>query len=103
MEELRFMKQLMKERVSSIISKIPAGFLMKSEAKLLIHILFQYEQAIAFTDLEHGMFSQKYYHNYVIRTVPHHPWKRKLHRKHKTRHEEVNQIMKEQISKKHYK
>src|SRR5258708_5323434 len=43
MEELKFTKRLMKERLSSIISKIPAGFLTKSEAKLLIHILFQYE------------------------------------------------------------
>ena len=43
MEELKFTKKLTKERVSSIISKIPAGFLMKTEAELLIHILFQYE------------------------------------------------------------
>src|SRR5260221_7957681 len=43
MEELKFMKKLMKEWVSLIISKIPAGFLMKTEAELLIHILFQYE------------------------------------------------------------
>jgi len=43
MEELKFTKQLMKERVSSIISKIPVGFLTKSQAELLIHILFQYE------------------------------------------------------------
>jgi len=49
------------------------GFLMKSEAELLIHILFQYEQAIAFTDLEHRMFSREYYPDYVIRTVPHQP------------------------------
>src|SRR5258708_13044500 len=43
MEELRFTKQLTKERVSSIISKIPAGFLTNPEPELLIHILFQYE------------------------------------------------------------
>ncbi len=43
MEDLRFMGQLTKERVSSIISKIPMGFLMKAEAGLLIHILFKYE------------------------------------------------------------
>ncbi len=53
MEELRFTKQLTKERVSSIISKVPVGFLTKSKAELLIHILFQYGQAIAFMDLEH--------------------------------------------------
>ena len=73
MEELKFMKRLTNERVLLIISKIPAGFLTKSEAELLIHILFQYEQAIAFTDLEHRMFSREYYPDYVIRTVPHQP------------------------------
>src|SRR6266436_908978 len=88
----------MKERVSLIISKIPVGFLTKLEAKLLIHILFQYEQAIVFTDLECGTFSQKYYPNYVIRMVPHHPWQRKLIRLPQSRCEEVIQIMKEQMS-----
>ncbi len=98
MEELKFMKKLMKEWVSSIISKIPAGFLMKTEAELLIHILFRYEQAIAFTDLEHGTFSQKYYPDYVIRTIPHQPWQKKPIRLPQARREEVTQIMKEQMS-----
>ena len=40
MEELKFTAQLTKEQVSSIISKIPVGFLMKAEAELLINILF---------------------------------------------------------------
>ena len=40
MEELKFTKKLMKEWVLSIISKIPAGFLTKTEAELLIHIFF---------------------------------------------------------------
>src|SRR5258708_6239297 len=49
-------------------------------------------------DLEHGMFSQKYYPNYVVRMVPHHPWQRKPIRLPQSRHEEVIQIMKEQMS-----
>ncbi len=98
MEELKFMKKLTKERVSSIISKIPAGFLTKTEAELLIHILFQYERAIAFTDLEHGTFSWKYYPDYVIRTIPHQPWQKKPIRLPQARREEVTQIMKEQMS-----
>ncbi len=73
------------------------GFLMKSEAELLIHVLFQYEQAIAFTDLECRTFSQKYYPDYVIRTVPHQLWQRKPIRLPQSRQEEVIQIMKEQI------
>ncbi len=49
-------------------------------------------------DLECGTFSQKYYPDYVIRMVPHHPWQRKLIRLPQSRHEEVIQIMKEQMS-----
>ncbi len=76
---------------------------MKSEAKLLIHILFQYKQAIAFMDLECRMFSQKYYPDYVIRTVPHHPWQREPIRLPQSRCEEVIRIMKEQMSSGKYK
>ncbi len=49
-------------------------------------------------DLECRMFSQKYYPNYVIRTVPHHPWQRKPIRLPQSRCEEVIRIMKEQMS-----
>jgi len=52
--------------------------LTKSEAKLLIHVVMQYEKAVAFTDLERGTFSQEYYPDYVIRTIPHTPWLWKL-------------------------
>src|SRR5258705_12021571 len=97
MEDLKFTKKLTKERVSSIIAKIPAGFLMKTEAELLIHILFHYKWAIVFTDLEHGTFSRKYYPDYVIRMVPHQPWQKKLIRLPQTRREEVVKIMKEQM------
>src|SRR5260221_7614731 len=103
MEELKFTKQLTNKRVLLIISKIPAGFLTKSEAELLIHVLFQYERAIAFTDLERGTFSQKYYLDYVIRMVPHQPWLRKPIRLPQSRQEEVIQIMKEQILSGKYK
>src|SRR5260221_11303255 len=92
------MKQLTKEQVSSIIVKIPAGFLTKAEVELLIHILFWYEGAIAFTDLERGTFSREYYPDYVIRTVPHQPWQKKPIRLPQSRREEVARIMKEQMS-----
>ncbi len=57
MEDLRFGERLTKERVSLIISQIPAGFLTKPEVELLIDVMMQYEKAIAFTDLEQGTFS----------------------------------------------
>src|SRR5260370_4496491 len=49
-------------------------------------------------DLECGTFSQKYYPDYVIRMVPHHPWQRKLIRLPQSQHEEVIQIMKEEMA-----
>jgi len=103
MEDLKFTMRLTRERVSSIISKIPAGFLTKAEAELLIDVLFRYEHAIAFTDLERGTFSQKYYPDYVIRTVPHQPWQRKPIRLLQSRREEVTRIMKEQMRSGKYK
>jgi len=103
MEDLKFMKKLTKERVSSIIAKIPAGFLTKTEAELLIHILFRYKWAIVFTDLERGTFSRKYYLDYVIRTVPHQPWQKKPIRLPQARREEVAKIMKEQMRSGKYK
>ncbi len=77
MEDLRFLKILTKEQLLSIIAKVPAGFLTKLEAKLLIHVVMRYEKAVAFTDLERGTFSQEYYLDYVIRMIPHTPWLRK--------------------------
>jgi len=78
------------------------GFLTKSEAKLLIHVVMRYEKAVAFTDLERGTFSQEYYPDYVIRIVPHMPWLQKLIRLPQSRQEEVIRIMKEQMESRKY-
>src|SRR5258708_11466637 len=66
MEDLRFTKWLTKDRISSIISWIPAGFLSKSEAELLVQVMMQYKEVIVFMDLERGTFNQEYYPDYVI-------------------------------------
>src|SRR5258705_10620883 len=49
------------------------------------------------------MFSQDYYPDYVIRTVPHMPWLRKPIRLPQSRREEVIRIMKEQMESGKYK
>src|SRR5260221_6287451 len=49
------------------------------------------------------MFSQDYYPDYVIRTVPHKPWLQKLIRLPQLRQEEVTRIMKEQMESGKYK
>ncbi|SRR5258708_1833663 len=76
-EDIKFSRMLTKEQLSSIIARVPAGFLTKSEVELLIQVVMRFEKAIAFTDLEGGTFSQDYYPDYVIRMVPHKPWLRK--------------------------
>ena len=93
LEDLRYMERLNKERISSIVSRLLAGFLTKSEVKLLIHVIMQYEGAIAFTDLEWGSFHQTYYLDYVIRMVPHKPWQKKPIKLPQSRWEEVIKIM----------
>ena len=66
MEDLNFTERLTKDRVSSIIGRVLVGFLTKLEIKLFIHIMLRYDKSIAFTDLEQGTFSQKYYPDYII-------------------------------------
>jgi len=39
MEDLKFSRILTKEQLSSIVARILAGFLMKSEAELLIQVI----------------------------------------------------------------
>ena len=53
-----------------------------------------------FTDLECGTFSfsQKYYPDYVIRTIPHQPWQKKPIRLPQAHREEVMWVMKEQMN-----
>src|SRR5258708_31079477 len=77
MEDLKFSRMLTKEQLSLIITRVLAGFLTKSEVELLIQVVMQFKKVIVFTNLERGTFSQDYYPNYVIRTVPHKPWLQK--------------------------
>ena len=98
LESLKYSPKMTKERIASIIGRIPAGFLTKSEVELLIHVVMTYECAIAFTDLERGSFSRKYYPDYVIRTVPHSPWQKKPIKLPLARREEVIKIMKELLA-----
>ncbi len=75
-EDQKFSRILTKEQLSSIVARILLGFLTKSEVELLVQVVMQYKKAIAFTNLERGTFSQDYYPDYVIRTVPHTLWLR---------------------------
>ena len=39
MEDIKFSRMLTKEQLSSIIARVPAGFLTKSEVELLIQVV----------------------------------------------------------------
>ena len=75
LEDLTYTEKLSKERVDVMIGNIPSGFLTKAELELILHVLFENEDAFAFTDVERGTFSSEYYPDYTMRTVPHVPWR----------------------------
>ena len=98
LEDRVYSERLTKERVSAIVGRVPAAFLTKAEVELLVHVMFLYEKVFAFSDLERGAFSSKYYPDYVIRTVPHKPWQKKPIRLPQARREEVIRMLKEQMA-----
>ena len=57
LEALQYTERLTKERVSEVISHIPAGFLSKTEVELLVGVMFEHEGVIGFTNAERGNFS----------------------------------------------
>src|SRR5258708_22185598 len=95
-ESLEYTRRLTKERMAKIISCIPRDFLMKAELDLLVHVLKEREDIIAFTDAEHGTFNRKYYPDYVMKTIPHMPWQIKPLRLLLARTEEIMTMLKEQ-------
>src|SRR5260370_40627178 len=69
----------------------------KCEVDLLVHVLKQHEDVIAFTNSEQGTFNQKYYPDYIMRTIPHMPWQIKPLRLPLARTEEIMSMLKEQM------
>ncbi len=96
-ENLEYTGRLLKERMAKIISHILRDFLAKAELDLLVHVLKEREDVIAFTDAEHGTFNRKYYPDYVMKTIPHMPWQIKPLRLPLVRTEEIMTMLKEQM------
>ena len=96
-ESLEYTRRLLKERMAKIVSHIPKNFLMKAELDLLVHVLKEKEDVIAFTDAECGTFNRKYYPDYVMKTIPHMPWQIKPLRLPLVRTEEIMTMLKEQM------
>ncbi len=95
-ESLEYTGRLTKERMAKIISCILRDFLTKAELDLLVHVLKEREDVIAFTDAECGTFNRKYYPDYVMKMIPHMPWQIKPLRLPLARTEEIMTMLKEQ-------
>jgi hypothetical protein len=67
----------MKERMNSMLRKIPVGFLSKTKTELLAHLILTYQDAFAFEEHERGTFNTYYFPPYEMPTVPHEPWMKK--------------------------
>ena len=52
LKDMTYTEKLTKECVEIMIENIPNGFLMKTELELILHIIFEYEDAFAFNDVE---------------------------------------------------
>jgi hypothetical protein len=52
LNNLVYTKKLTKECMDTIIGNILNGFLSKDELELILHVIFEYEDAFAFTDEE---------------------------------------------------
>ena len=62
------------ERLELMLKTIPEGFLLPDEIDLLVYILRNRDQSIAFTDAERGTFSREYFPDYEIPVIEHTPW-----------------------------
>ena len=96
MEDIIFMEQLTKEHIEMIIGNIPNGFLRKAELELILDVIFEFENAFAFTHTECGTFNTKYYPEYTMRTVPHVPWQIKPICLPKLREAEIMEMLEDQ-------
>lgn len=79
-----------------IVAGIQPGFLSEDEISLLMWVLRQNENAIAFDDSERGCFKQKYFPDYIIETVPHIPWAIRPLRVPESVKEEMNDMLRDQ-------
>lgn len=96
-EHFIYTKRLTKERMDKIMSNIVPGFLSEDEIGLLLWVLAQNEEAIAFEDNECGRFKAEYFPDYVMETVPHEPWQLPPIRIAESIKEEVNRLLQNQI------
>lgn len=90
-------ERLSHERLTKILSTIPAGFLRSVEIDLLVDILVRRERAIAFCDNERGVLSRAHFPDYEIPVIEHTPWAIKPLRFPAAIADDVRKLLNEQI------
>lgn len=68
--------RLSSERLDSIMTTVPEGFLTNEELDLLAFVINLRQNAIAWVDSERGTFSAEYFPDYEIPVIEHVPWQR---------------------------
>lgn len=91
-------KKLTPERLQIILNGIQPDFLSDDEISLLIWVLRQNEDAIAFEDSERGLFKEEFFPDYIIETVPHQPWQEKPIKVPESVKEEMTEMLRQQVA-----
>ncbi|KAF9800795.1 hypothetical protein IEO21_10295 [Rhodonia placenta] len=74
--EFRPTERLTQDRLNTIIDTVPEGFLTSAELDLMVYIVDNCQQAIAWSDSERGTFSREYFPDYEMPVIEHTPWVR---------------------------
>jgi hypothetical protein len=102
LENLQYTERITKDCLTSMLKKIPVGFLSKVETELFTHLILTYEKAFAFEENECGTFNEVYFPPYEMPMVPHEPWMKKNIRIPLGRMDEVLQLLQEQWDSRKY-
>ncbi|GLB39064.1 hypothetical protein LshimejAT787_0602260 [Lyophyllum shimeji] len=94
--------RLTRERLDMILKTVPPGFLSDRELDLLVEVLRNRDQALAFEDAERGTFSDKYFPDYEIPLIEHTPWVQEPIRIPKAIESTVRDMLNTQIAAKKY-
>ncbi|GLB39425.1 putative transposition, RNA-mediated [Lyophyllum shimeji] len=94
--------RLTRERLDMILKTVPPGFLSDRELDLLVEVLWNRDQALAFEDAERGTFSDKYFPDYEIPLIEHTPWVQEPIRIPKAIESTVRDMLNTQIAAKKY-
>jgi hypothetical protein len=96
-DQYPYSKRVTKERLDLILSNVTPNFLSPDEIALLLWVVSQNEEAIAFDDSERGTYSSEYFPDYIMEVVEHTPWRLPPIRIAESIRDEVIQMLQNQL------